>query len=871
MTAKLDQFTQELDILLGLQPGQPAESPVLQTASTLIGIDFDTEIRPRPELRSQWISRILETPRQRPSRKLAAARWAWATAMILVIALLIAFHQPVFAAVGRLFGYIYFQDTGFLPADSTMVLAQPVVQTHNQRSLEVLRGISTPGETTLYLEYSDTASPADGALLETPTGETISLSWWEYSPNGHDSHGLRLTFPALPEEMTQTTLVLPEGWRLPLSWIPALGSGLPDVQVIPYPETDAETSISRNVCDEKNGIEFCVLAATTSTENTSILVQAQSSNGGLNPENSIQAGTMWQGLVWQTETEKATLHDSQGNSYPMDSEWAGTLTFPPMPGSQQVTLNVPALLAGVDVPEQTIVLDVGSDPQPDTVIPLDISIQVLDMTVHFSQATFVGDGVNSLRLVLDADPVQTVNGLTPAALEISKPDRVDDMYGMGMLAGSKDIFIELVRPQGKVTGTITIPVIGATVIVDGPFEISFALTEAEPITSTPIVVDPNTFSPAPTLTPLSLDSYAYSGQAIQRGDLLYTSINGDNTDVYVFMPHIDVQPRLLATLPGAISHVYVHPDREGLDYLAGSHEFRDGFSYIDNIRLYTLRFGDGKPRLLYNFAPNPTNSIGTTVYADWSFDGKYMAFRDTGGGRPGIVERFGWFDMSCRTSGLCPEHEILVNEHLSLSPPIFSPYDYRILFSGADGSGTGEPDEFLLDFDPEKPDTQIVNLTTQIFVSDGINIPTWTSDGKILNICFDGMSWETNVFCFLDPLSGDITYGEPISPNLGDYRLYGGMFWLQPFGNQVATKIFPKNGTNRSLQELRLMDLNGQLGPKLAESYMIEQVNFSPTGEWLTYVTEDETHLFIADTNTGISVLVQERSEFRISWVGWVR
>ena len=679
MTANLEQFTQELDVLLGLHPGlaPTLDDTSMQAASLLMGMDMDAGAAPQPELRARWISHTRTFTPQRSTRSLFAAKWAWVAALLLILALLIAFRQPVFAAVERLFGYIYIQDLGFLPANSTLVLAQPVVQSHDGRSLLALRGTGTPRETALTLEYSDIASPSDGAQLETATGEVIPLSWWEYSPNAPDLHGVRLHFPALPSGVTQTTLVLPEGWRLPLTWIPASQSGLPDVQVIPYPGADAETSSPADACVEKNGMELCVLAATTSSEATSILVQAQSANPDL------IAGSSWQGLVWQTETEPVTLRDAQGNLFPMDGE-GSTLTFPALPGGQQVTLSVPALLAGVNIPEQTIVVDVGPDPQPDTVIPLDVSIQVLDMTVHFSDATFVGDGVNSLRLTLNADPVQTVNGLTPASLEIGKPDRVDDLYGTGMLTGSKDIFVELLRPNGKITGVLTIPVVSANVIVDGPFEFSFALPETVSVTATPIVADPNTFFPAPTPTPLSLDRYAYSDQPLQSGDLLFTVINGDNTDVYAFTPGVDPQPRLFATLPGAVAQMYVHPDRQGLDYLAGSHEIRDGFSYIDHIRLYTLRFAEKTPRLLYNFAPNPANAIGTTVYADWSFDGKYMAFRDSGGGRPGFLERFGWFDMSCRTSGLCPQHEILVNEHLSLSAPIFSPYDYRILFSGAD-------------------------------------------------------------------------------------------------------------------------------------------------------------------------------------------
>ena len=565
MTANLDQFALELDTLLGLHPGPTPASDdnALQAASLLVGMDLDMGAAPRPELRARWVSQTRTLNPRRSSRSLFTTKWAWVAALLLVLALLIAFRQPVFAAVGRLFGYIYIQDSGFLPADSTLVLAQPVVQSHDGRSLLALRGTGTPRETTLTLEYSDIASPADGAQLETATGEVIPLSWWGYNPNAPDSHGVQLHFPALPSGVTQTTLVLPEGWRLPLTWIPASQSGLPDVQVIPYPEADAETPSPADACAEKNGMQLCVLAATTSSEATSILLEAQSRQPDISP------GDMWQGLAWQTETEPVTLRDAQGNTFPMDGAQGSTLLFPPLPGGQQVILSVPAVLASVSIPEQTIVVDVGSDPQPDTVIPMDVSIQVLDMTVHFSNATFAGDGVNSLRVTLNADQVQTVNGLTPAALEIGKPDRVDDLYGTGMLIGSKDIFIELVRPHEKVTGLITVPVIGATVIVNGPFEFSFALPEAVSITPTPVVADPNSFSPAPTATPLPFDSYYFSGQILNAGDLLYVVWHGLQSDIYRFTPSTNVDHGLFLTLPGHVSSVNIHPDRQGLDYLTG--------------------------------------------------------------------------------------------------------------------------------------------------------------------------------------------------------------------------------------------------------------------------------------------------------------
>ncbi len=860
MTANLGQFTRDLDRLLGLAPSRPADSPVIQIASMLAGMELDADAAPQLELRARWVSRTRAVSSHRSFSNLVTVKWAFAATLTILLALLIVFRQPVFAAVGRLFGYIYVQDTGFLPADSTLVLAQPVAQEHDGRTLLALHGVATSQETTLYLEYSDIASPADGAQLELANGEILPLTGWEYNPNMPDSHGVRLTFPVLPNGASQITLLLPEGWHLPLSWIPASVSALPDVQVIPYPEAGESASTQPDLCVEKNGMKLCVLAATTSPESTSVLVESKPLNPDLRPS--------WMGTVWQAEP--ITLQYEQGEVLQMQEARAGMLIFPPLPAAHQVTLTIPAVLADVSFPEQNLVVDVGSDPQPNTVIPLDATIQVLNMSVHFSQATFTGDGVNSLRLTLNADSVQTVDGLTPASLEIGKPDRIDDLYGSGMLMGSKDIFIELVQPQGKINGTITIPVIGASVIVDGLFEFTFTLPEATSIAPTPVIADPNTYSPAPTPTPLPLDRYVYTGEPLQSGDLLFTAINGSNTDVYIFTPNVDAQPRLLATLPGATSQLYVHSDRQGLDYLAGSAEFRDGFSYIDNIRLYTLRFSEGKPRLLYNFTPNPINTIGTTITVDWSFDGKYLAFRSTNSVEPGYPSQYGWIDLVCREGNPCETHEIPTRQELELSAPIFAPKDYRILFMGADYADVGGMALFLLDFDPNGSNDGIEQITPNYLLSDTSFSASWMSDSKVLAICGDWDSPELDVFCTINLEKREVSVYEPIQPNLQGYRLYN--FWqLSPTGNRLAALVFPESSLDEPLPQLRLLDLDGNLGSKIAESQGILIVAFSPSGEWLAYATNEGARLYVADVHTGDSILVQEFAPHAISWLGWVR
>ncbi len=867
MNAKfISQFNARLDKLLGLNPNMsnandPQIETTLQAASLLSEMDFDAELAPRADIRSKWMQQIQTNP---STRQLPASRWAWVFILVTLFALLVAFRQPVFAAVSRMFGYIYISDVGFLPMDSTLMLEQPILQEHNGQTVKVTRGVATSENIILFLEFNDIARPVDGAWLETSSGERLELLQWQYSPNAPASRGIQIIFPPLPSDITQTTLTLPEGWHLPLTWIPASQSNLPDVRAVPYAEQSPEPS---NLCIEKHGLNLCVLAATTSTENTSVLIQAQSTN----PQ--LIVGSIMQGLVWQTETEQVKLTDEQGNASPMDSEQNGTLTFPPLAGNQKMTLTVPALLASVDIPDQSITVDVGDNPQPDTTIPLDVNIQVLNTTVHFSQALFVGDGVGSLRLTLNADePLQTVDGLTPASLELGKPDRIDDLYGTGMLSGSKDIFIEIIRPNGKITGVINIPIIGAMVIVDGPFEFTFNLTDASSPAPTPAEADPNSFSPAPTPMPIPLDGYFYSGPSLNPDDLLYTILDGDNTNVYAFTPNIDQQPRLLATLPGSVSQVYVHPDHLGMDYLAGSHKLRDEIFYIDNISLYTVRFDEPSPRLLYNFPPNPENTVGTTVSGNWSYDGLYSIFMYAKPIPGNDSLKFLVLDMTCRANGNCTPHEIPLSPNLALFKAYFAPNDYRILFTGSDYSGTGKTDIFLLDFDPDHPEKQPVNLTASFSVGDAITAATWASKEKVFTLCSETLDTEATAFCWLNPQTGEISFVESIQPNFDGMRLFGG-YWLSPSGDKLAAILFPENALwGDALPELRLLDWNGHSSIVLSQSLGFNYVNFSPSGKYIAYISMDKAHLEIFNilTDTGIPVTTMpDISAF--SWLGWVR
>ncbi len=882
-------FNTEIDRMLGIDPtaatgesaeilsaSQDAAAALMAAASWLAGADFQAEIRPRPELRERWVSHShARAARPIPSTQGFRMRWVWAVfAVGILITALFIFRQPVLAAFSRLFGYGYFPEAGFVQLDTARVLLSPVRQDHAGRSLTVLRGLATPDRTTLWLEYSDQARPADGAWLETPEGERIALLNWRWAPNLPDTQSVRLEYPPLPAGVDQTTLALLEGWRLPLTWIPASQSNLPDVRIVPYDEPPNEpiaepthtSAASSDLCAEQQGVELCVLAATTSPENTSVLVEVQSANPEMTP------GDWFQGLVWETETEPVLLRDEQGITFPLTGQQAGTLTFPALPGGEQkVTLTIPAILATVDIPDQAIRVDVGENPQPDQVIPLEADVQVLGTVVRFRKATLVGDGVSSLRLTLDAEAVETVDGMTPLTLEMGKPDRVDDLYGSGNLAGSKDLFVELVRPQGKISGVLELPIVQATVIVSGPFEFTFSLSPtAPPVSPTPAVADPGSFSPAPTPTPLALDAYRFTGRLPQPGDLLFSAIEGETTGLYTASPSEQFEPERIAALPGQVYQVYLHPDRMGIDYLAGEQQTDQDFVYYRSARLYTLRFDDPAPRLLVSFPRGSDNHVGTEIIATWSSDGRLMAFQQVGfEPKPGEASRkIGWIDLACRETGNCSPEILQLPEGLDLYDPRFSPQGYRLLMPGSNSaSGSGAPDIFLLEFSPAGVPGEVVNLSNTDQIAE--LVPRWNpKTGQVIAFCPVDVAEARKAICMYDPVTGERQEGAVIAlQNPYDYQ-------VSPRGDRMAGLNINNRAGGKGLLELFWFDFEGNASPVLASGRWFGGFSISEDGGFLAFlVFQDEGGLWLAlnPLPDGDTILVYKaETPGSLFWLGWV-
>ena len=247
----LNDFNRALDALLGIE-NTPAVDPAalspqareaLGAAQRLAAADPACDARPPLALAARWKQEAGRGYSQKLPARAGAPRWVWAGLAVALLALLVIFRQPVMAAVGRLFGYGYTPETGFVRLSGTRVLRQAVIQEHGGRTLTALRGLANSDSTEIWLAYSADARAGDDAWLELPDGTRLDVLGWEWTENKPGALGVHLTFAALPEDAQSSLLALPEGWRLPLEWVRAEESNLQAANVnAPYP-TAAGTDV----------------------------------------------------------------------------------------------------------------------------------------------------------------------------------------------------------------------------------------------------------------------------------------------------------------------------------------------------------------------------------------------------------------------------------------------------------------------------------------------------------------------------------------------------------------------------------------------------------------------------------------------------
>ncbi|MGB8253629.1 MAG: DUF4179 domain-containing protein, partial [Anaerolineaceae bacterium] len=231
---------------------------------------FEAEIRDSfavPETRAEFIDRLKNdlarrtserTPNRRPAFHL---RPVWTAAIIILAVLffmtLVIGPKKVVAAVRQLLGYI--PGVGIVQQDDSLrILAEPVSVTRDDITVTVDQAVLTGSGT--QLEYSiagvslsayprEESNPGcmETASLRLPDGSLLASG-----TGGGTNSQYNFDYPAIPATINEATFILPcitntlpgaapEGWELPLRFIPAPA----DFKILPVVEvtSSAETPV----------------------------------------------------------------------------------------------------------------------------------------------------------------------------------------------------------------------------------------------------------------------------------------------------------------------------------------------------------------------------------------------------------------------------------------------------------------------------------------------------------------------------------------------------------------------------------------------------------------------------------------------------
>lgn len=706
---------------------------------------FEEEIRAAvaaPIANEQFVKRlhtylIQQAASQHKVNRPFFLRPAWAITfivfLVMIITTLVIGPQKVYADFLKLFGYV--PGIGFVDLSQVRVLQNGVTQRHAAQEVTAVRGVVSPHGTDLWLEFSDEARPVADAWLETADGQRFTLLNWSYDPDKPGTHGVVMHFAALPESVNEVTLRLVEGWSLPLVWVQGSTGNIKPANIVVAPTGAlAETSIpASGLCSQALGVQFCIQAAVRTADGLQVLLEATSSE-----QYAAGSGFSPSMFDFPDKNGAITLTTSDGHVYPLEpnsiqvggepSGSQSTLLFPDVQDLQgNFKLQIPAVMLSIPLSDE-ISVDLGGHPIAGQTLTIDQTVDVAGTPVHFSQAELIsGNFGNSLMLKITSGPIEAKDGAIPYMIDPGRPKGIQDRYGAGSEDGRLSLRVELIQQTGSepVNGILNIPLLSASILVQGPFTLTFdaARVQALPTPQPPVVAE-STFEPLPLGDPLPMGAYRYTGRALQSGDLLSITFDGENSTLYAASPSNSFTPEEVAVLPGELLAVYAYPDHQGIDYLTGDHNTQS--ADVAYRQLYTLRFGDSAPRLLIG-------QFETSAYFfNWSFDGRFLAYEVTDDNPGQSFQRYvRILDLSCRISGDCqPFTADTGSQGLFLMS--WSPVDYRLALGGAPADQKFEVNDiFLMTLNPDSHQTTLTNLTQSPTINDWAPAQ-WTPEGNAL-------------------------------------------------------------------------------------------------------------------------------------------
>ncbi len=177
-------------------------------------------------------------------RKTTSRRWMYALAPVILILVLVFAIGPgnVWAQIQQMLGFL--PGHGLVdPTKPLRVLAEPVSQSQDKITIDVVKALLTMSETKIdyrifglgKVNFGEEADPKcnEQPRLVLPDGTVLSKEGSAFPPIPAEVNQAKLVFPCIPGTVAETT---PGGWQLELAFIPTeVTEELLAVEFIPQP------------------------------------------------------------------------------------------------------------------------------------------------------------------------------------------------------------------------------------------------------------------------------------------------------------------------------------------------------------------------------------------------------------------------------------------------------------------------------------------------------------------------------------------------------------------------------------------------------------------------------------------------------------
>lgn len=481
------------------------------------------ELYERPSPTPDFLARLEQELRAREGHTLRLPlffrlRWIWVAAGVLLIVLtgVISLGGPrdTWAQFLRLIGYA--PHVGFVNVEEARVLPAAVTRHIGDVTVQVQQVVATREETRVAVHLEGPGiqmlmpgkggkSPFTNVDIILRASDGTRLQARQTTTMVDDGRAwLTLTFPPLPPNVYQVDLDLsavarelhlPAGdWRIPLIVYPANSALVANVLAEPYePDVAPQT---------RHGITLRLLRVAHTPEQTALQLQAEFPNqyarlmvrrySGASLYDDLghvyyappQEGTL---TIVRKEVSRSTPLATQDVSADKHSTTWVDVRAPLSALARRLTYVVPAVDVVVPL-DASFSLDLGENPQPGDVWPLDVRLDVAGVPVQVEKA------------ILLHDPAEHVYHLV-FVVEASERDggRVGNLslYARGIFsipAGESNGYPRavFVIPEHELpTGVLTVHIQDATITIRGPWRFEWDIPRpALPPSLQPVVLHP---------------------------------------------------------------------------------------------------------------------------------------------------------------------------------------------------------------------------------------------------------------------------------------------------------------------------------------------------------------------------------------------